>query len=108
VTEAELLSTVRDACRWSGVMCYHVFDSRRSEPGYPDLTLVGLSGVVFRELKSSTGRLTPAQRTWLDRLNAAGADAAVWRPDSWPDRVLTELAGVGGRCLSRSGSEAAS
>ncbi len=102
MTEAELLSTVRDACRWSGVMCYHVFDSRRSEPGYPDLTLVGLSGVVFRELKSSTGRLTPAQRTWLDRLSQAGADADVWRPSDWPARVLDEIHGIGGRLSTRS------
>ncbi len=106
VTEAELLSTVRDACRWSGLMCYHVFDSRRSERGYPDLTVCGPSGVLWRELKSGTGRLAPDQRRWLDRLTEAGADAGVWRPDAWPDRVLTELAGIGGRCLSTSHRQA--
>ncbi len=102
MTEAELLSTVRDACRWSGLLCYHPFDSRRSEPGYPDVTVCGPSGVLWRELKSSKGRLTAEQRQWLDRLTAAGADAAVWRPADWPARVLDELAGVGGRLPTRS------
>ncbi len=88
VTEAELLSTIRDACRWGGLLCYHTFDSRRSERGFPDLCIVGKS-VLHRELKSSRGRLTPDQRTWLDRLTEAGADAAVWRPADWPGRVLT-------------------
>jgi hypothetical protein len=100
MTERQLLGVVRDACRWSALLCYHTFDSRRSERGYPDLTIAGPRGVIFRELKSSTGRLSPDQRRWLDRLTEAGADAGVWRPDAWPDRVLTELAGIGGRCLS--------
>lgn len=99
MTERQLLDAVRDACRWGALLCYHPFDSRRSEPGYPDVTVVGPRGVLFRELKSDRGRLTPEQRTWLDRLTEAGADADVWRPDSWPDRVLDELHGIGGRCL---------
>ena len=99
MTEAELLSTVRDACRWGGLLTFHAFDSRRSERGFPDLCICGPHGVLFRELKVARGRLTADQRRWLDRLTEAGADAGVWRPDSWPDRILTELAAVGGRCL---------
>ena len=108
MTEHQLLDAVRAACKWSGLLCYHTHDSRRSEPGFPDLVVVGPHGVLWRELKSSRGRLSPDQVRWLDRLSQAGADADVWRPDSWPDRVLTELAGIGGRCLSRSGREVAS
>ncbi len=99
MTERELLDAVRDACRWSALLCYHTFDSRRSERGFPDLVVVGPHGVIFRELKADRGRLTPEQVRWLDMLTEAGADADVWRPDLWPDRVLTELAGIGGRCL---------
>ena len=101
VTERELLDAVRDACRWAGLLCYHTHDSRRSEPGWPDLVVVGKS-VLYRELKSDRGRLTPDQRTWLDRLSQAGADADVWRPDDWPDRVLDEIHGIGGRLSTRS------
>ncbi len=106
MTERELLDVVRDACRWGGLLTFHTYDSRRSEPGFPDVVVVGPSGVIFRELKSERGRLTPDQVRWLDRLNAAGANAAVWRPADWPARVLTELASIGGRCLSTSRSEA--
>ena len=102
MTEAQLLAVVRDACRWSALLCYHTFDSRRSERGFPDLCIVGSHGVIFRELKTDRGRLTPDQRDWLDRLAEAGADVAVWRPADWPGRVLTELAGIGGRLGTRS------
>lgn len=71
-----ITGTVRDACLWAGVLCFHTHDSRRAR-----------------------GRVTAEQRTWLDRLSQACADADVWRPTDWPDRVLDELAGVGGRCL---------
>ena len=108
MTERDLLDAVRQACRWSALLVYHTHDSRRSERGFPDVVICGPSGVLFRELKSSTGRLSPAQREWLDKLRQAGADAAVWRPDSWPDQVLLEISAIGGRCLSRSGTEAAS
>ncbi len=101
MTERQLLDAVRDACRWSGLLVYHTYDSRRSEPGYPDVTVCGPRGVLFRELKAERGRLTSEQRTWLDRLTQAGADARVWWPDDWPDRVLTELAGIGGRLGTR-------
>ncbi len=107
MTERQLLAAVRDACQWSGLLCYHTFDSRRSEPGFPDVVVVGPHGVIFRELKAERGRVTSDQRTWLDRLNAAGADADVWRPDDWPARVLDELHGIGGRLLT-SDSQAAS
>ncbi len=97
MTERQLLDAVRDACRWAGLLTYHTHHSRRSEPGFPDLVVVGPHGVIFRELKADRGRLSPDQRRWLDRLTQAGADAAVWRPDAWPGRVLTELVGIGGQ-----------
>jgi len=103
VTERQLLDTIRDACRWARLLCYHTYDSRRSEPGYPDVTVVGPHGVLWRELKTERGRLTTDQRLWLDRLTEAGADADVWRPDDWPTRIIAELAGIGGR-LSRQAS----
>ncbi len=89
-TERELQALVTEACRWHRLLVYHPYDSRRSEPGYPDLTIVGKS-VLFRELKSARGRVTDAQDTWLRRLAAASADAAVWRPADWPEPIVSEL-----------------
>ena len=93
MTEAQLQALIREACRWHQLLVYHPYDSRRSEAGYPDLTIVGKS-VLFRELKSDRGRLTHVQDTWLRRLAAAGLDSDVWRPADWPDRVLSELGAV--------------
>lgn len=78
------------------VLIYHTFDSRRSEPGYPDLHVVstrfGIS--IFRELKTAKGRLSTHQQKWLKKMNQVGIDAAVWRPEDWASgRIMTELQG---------------
>lgn len=62
-----------------GWLIYHTYDSRRSQPGFPDLVLVR-DKVLYRELKTEEGRLTPAQKMWGERLTAAGVDWCVWRP----------------------------
>ena len=41
--------------------------------------------VVWIELKSETGRLSPEQAAWIDALKAAGQEVYVWRPDQWPE-----------------------
>lgn len=59
--------------------------------GYPDLTLVHPKrGVMFRELKRDSGKLSEQQIAWLQALNAAGVNAGVWKPSDWP-RILIEL-----------------
>ena len=79
--EAELQSFVRAVCRRMGLLHYHTHRSDRSEPGFPDSVIVGPGGLLFRELKSETGRASPDQLRWLQQLRAAGADAAIWTPD---------------------------
>lgn len=66
-------------------LIYHVHDSRRSHPGFPDLVLVNLRQrrLIWRELKSTKGRLSPAQRIWLEGLAIANQDAGVWRPTDY-------------------------
>ena len=53
--------------------------------GFPDLVLVnperGL--LLFRELKTDSGRVSKAQMRWGAALTSAGADWAVWRPGDW-------------------------
>jgi len=101
--ESDLLQAVREAARWLGLRPYHTHDSRRSEPGFPDLVIVGPGGVLFREVKTARGRVTPDQRRWLDALSAAGADAGVWRPGDWPLGVLADLRRVS--CRARRDAE---
>ena len=90
MTEAQLQAAIIGAAHRLGWFVYHTHDSRRSEPGYPDLHLVhegrGLS--LFRELKTQTGKLMPAQIAWQRALTAAGVDVDVWRPIQWFDRTI--------------------
>jgi hypothetical protein len=80
---------------------FHARDSRRSAgPGYPDWTIAGPGGVIWRELKTMRGRLTREQDDWLCLLTDAGGDAGVWRPDvllsGQVARELAAVAGLGG------------
>jgi hypothetical protein len=49
-------------------LCYHTRDSRGSERGFPDLTILGVARVLLMELKRQAKRLTAEQVTWLDAL----------------------------------------
>ena len=56
--------------------------------GYCDLTLVK-DRVLFVELKTDRGVLSPEQREWRDCLLAAGADWRLWRPRMWEEIEAT-------------------
>lgn len=89
MTEAQLQSAVMDLAKLSGYeLCYHVHDSRRSQPGFPDLVLASTSRkrLLFRELKTNAGRLSPAQADCL---------VVLWRPiDLRSGRIANELRGT--------------
>lgn len=97
MSEKDFQNGVMKLARFHGFsLIYHVFDSRRSAPGFPDLVLVKprTGHILYRELKKNKGRVTPDQQTWLDGLTAAGQDAAVWRPNDLDDgSILAELRG---------------
>ena len=83
MTERELLVNVRGVAALLGWRTYHTHDSRRSEAGFPDLVLVRAGRLLFRELKTETGRPTPEQLKWGEELWAARQDFAIWRPSDW-------------------------
>ena len=93
MSEEQLLNGVKGVCKLYGWLLYHPYDSRRSTSGYPDLTLVHpRGGVLFRELKKESGRVSPAQKEWLSALMSAGADADLWWPRDWySGRIQREL-----------------
>jgi hypothetical protein len=70
---------VVDAAKMHGWLVYHTHDSRHSEPGFPDLVLVG-ARVIYVELKTQTGKMSDAQIRWRDALADAGAEWYLWRP----------------------------
>ena len=54
--------------------------------GFPDLVLVRGDRIIFAELKSETGQISPAQEKWLDALMATGVEVYVWFPRDF-DRI---------------------
>jgi hypothetical protein len=68
-----------------------------SRKGYPDWTIAGPRGQMWRELKAQRGIVSPDQRKWLEMLCAGGGDADVWRPaDLLSGRVAAELMAIAG------------
>lgn len=85
MTERHLQEKCERALRGLGAFAYHPYDSRKSSPGYPDLTVVAKDGrLAFFELKTEKGVLSKHQERWLDRLAAVkGATVAVIRPSEF-------------------------
>lgn len=93
MSEDELEEELRKLLAAYGLLGFHPRDMRRCPgTGYPDWTICGPAGIMWRELKSEAGRLSRAQQDWLKRLRVAGGDADVWRPeDLWSGRIANEL-----------------
>jgi hypothetical protein len=83
VSEESFQGAVIEYAALNGWLTYHTRDSRRSTPGYPDLTLVRGERLIFAELKTDKGVLRPEQRVWLEALETAGVEVHVWRPKDW-------------------------
>lgn len=99
MTEAELQEKV---IRLAGQLGLRVFHSgvpwHDVGRGLPDLIIVGRR-VLWAELKSAGGRLSPQQREWQRDLVAAGQSWRLWRPahlaSGQVESELRELAGPG-------------
>ena len=84
--EKAFQSAVVRLARQFGWRVYFTWSSMHSPAGYPDLTMCrpasnGQPGrLIFAELKTDRGKLTPAQEEWLADLRAVGAEAHCWRP----------------------------
>ena len=91
--EADLDAAVVKEAKRCGWLTYHTRNSRKSEAGFPDRVLVRGNRVIFAELKSATGRLTAAQETWREALQAVGGNVVyrVWHPADW-QAIIEELA----------------
>lgn len=77
--ERDLQAIVISICSWLHLDWFHPLNSRGMNPGWPDLVIIG-SKVIYRELKTEIGGVSPAQKRVGERLTKAGADWDVWRP----------------------------
>jgi hypothetical protein len=98
LNERDWQKLVVNYARLGGWMYHHELPSQRAhgrwtthaagESGFPDLVLLHESGqIIFAELKTAKGKLTAAQKKWLDLLQMAGGEVHVWRP---ADRQVVE------------------
>ena len=89
-TEKQFQRQILDLAHLQGWRAYHTWTGVHSAPGFPDLVLVRGDRCVFVEVKTESGKVTPAQREWLDALVQTGNEVNIWRPGDWPDieRIL--------------------
>lgn len=100
MTERELQEHVRQLCADLGLFHYHPHNSRHSTAGWPDSVIIGKTGILYRELKTERGSLSPEQRHVGELITRAGGNWRVWRPRDLPlfggtiGRELASLAAV--------------
>lgn len=99
MSEAAFQSKVLKLCDAVGVLAYHTHDSRRSQRGFPDLTLLGARTMLFAELKTDEpdSKLRPEQAMWGDALTDVDMHFQVWRPSMWDTVVVPQIRALG-RC----------
>jgi hypothetical protein len=78
--EKDFQRTVLELAELRRWLCYHTYDSRRSQAGFPDLVLVRRGRLIFAELKTDVGRVSDPQQEWLKALDSTAAEVHVWRP----------------------------
>lgn len=91
-SEAAFQQQITNLATWYGfTLQYHTHDSRRSNPGWPDLVLCRPPEVLFIEVKTAKGRIRPEQQEWVDSLVACGLEAMIIRPADF-DQIHERLA----------------
>lgn len=110
LTEKDLERAVAEMARYLGFMVFHARPAQTRAgwvtpvaydgKGYPDLTLVGNGRVVFLEIKSATGRLSPDQGEWKRKIIDAGQEWFLVTPKSWTSGEVDKILGTSTRPLA--------
>lgn len=79
LAEKQWQAQVVELARTLGWRHYHPLRSKGSPAGWPDLVLCR-DRLVFLELKTETGKVSPAQADWIRALHTTGAEIYVARP----------------------------
>lgn len=88
ITEKQLESQVKDLAKLFSWKYYHTWRSIHSPAGFPDICMVRLSRIIFAELKSEKGQVSPKQQEWLDDLKATEkVEVYLWRPSDFDEIV---------------------
>ena len=76
--QASLNAGIRELITDLGLYGYR--SNGGTERGWPDWVIIGPCGILYRELKTERGTLTPEQRDVGARITKAGGNWSVWRP----------------------------
>ena len=93
MTEKQFMGQVVELAKLKGWLVYHTYDSRRSEPGFPDLCMVRNGRAYFAELKTEKGKVTDPQRDWIEAIDEVSTASTgfvemwIWRPSDWDEIV---------------------
>jgi len=82
MSEKDLQSAVLEQMKWMGWLVYHTHDSRRSQPGFPDVVAVRGSRHMFVEFKREKGKIRTEQHQWLNQLADAHGEVYLVRPST--------------------------
>jgi VRR-NUC domain len=98
MTENDLQAAIEELCGQLRLTWCHPLSLKGIPKGWPDLVIVSWHGVLWRELKTHTGRLSPEQRAFGEQLRQGGQNWDVWRPLDYLtgqiERELTRIAAV--------------
>ena len=83
IKEKAFEQQVHQLARLYGWRYYHTWRSLHSVSGFPDCVFVKGKRVIYAELKTEKGKVTPEQQDWLDALTAAGQEVYLWRPSEY-------------------------
>jgi VRR-NUC domain len=89
-SERQLQTAVIELARTLRWKDFHPWTSIHSPKGFPDLVLCKPPRLVLAELKRDDGRVTRAQREWLNALaSCRSIEVCEWRPSDWQLIVAT-------------------
>jgi len=83
ITEKQFQRQVIDLARIYKWEVYHTWNSLHSNRGWPDLVLAKPPMILFVELKTDKGKLTPDQAKWIHLLGDCNCLAYCWKPSNW-------------------------
>ncbi len=79
-TEKQFTQQVKDLAQMLGYRYYHPWLAIHSPRGFPDVCLIKGKRLIFAELKTDKGVVSPAQTEWLEALKATGkCEVYLWR-----------------------------
>lgn len=104
MTEKDLERAIAEMARFLGFMVFHARPAQSNKgwrtpvaydgKGFPDLLLVGNERVIFLEIKTDVGRVSPDQSRWSEQIIQSGGEYFLLRPNDWTSGRVDSILGA--------------